>query len=140
MKRRLFLIMPLIGLIVGCGGGSQPSREINLNEDVIVSLGETVLLRGEGATVAIESRLEDTRCPVDAQCAQAGSVVVRARVNSSEGSFTQDIKYPLLPTEVPAPPTSDYNVILKVVTPDRRVDTTIALSDYRFTIRVSKVN
>ncbi|MGC4046389.1 MAG: hypothetical protein QM758_21570 [Armatimonas sp.] len=139
MKRRFLLAMPLVAFLVGCGGGSLPSRAINLNEDVVVSLGETVLLRGEGTTVQIESVLEDSRCPVNADCVQAGQVRVSIKVVSGAGTFTQETKFPLLPTETPPPPASGYYIALLGVTPDRFAGVSIPLAEYRFTIRVSKV-
>jgi hypothetical protein len=138
MKRRILLFTFLVPL-VGCSGGDLPSREITLNESTVVQLGEAVLLRGEGTTVQLESVLEDSRCPPFADCVQAGQIRVRVRVIGTRGSFTQEAKMPILPTELLAPPESGYFVALTAVTPDGSF-TPIPPANYRLTIRVSKVS
>jgi hypothetical protein len=131
--------MSLVALLWGCSGGSSPSREIDLNESAVVRLGETVLVRGEGTTLQMEAVLEDSRCPPNADCIQAGAIRIRVRAVTNQGTFTQESKMPVLPTELLPPSPSGYSVVLTNVLPDGSF-ARIPDADYRFTIRVSKAS
>jgi hypothetical protein len=138
MTRR-FLLFVSLALLAGCSGGELPSRQIDLNESAVVQLGETVLLRGEGTTVQLESVLEDSRCPPNADCIRAGQIRVRVRVVGGRGSFTQEARLPDSSSELPPPPESGYNVVLTAVTPGGSLSP-IPPANYRLTIRVSRVS
>jgi len=69
---------------------------------------------------------EDSRCPVDVQCVQAGRVVVETRIDGAGWRQTQ-------PLVVGEPHTvRGVTVTLAEVTPARRTDTRITSADYRF--------
>lgn len=131
--------MPLMALIAGCSGGSQPAtRQIDLNENVVVQLQETVEIRNEATTVRLESVAEDSRCPANAECVQAGQLRIAIKVAGYRGTYAQESKLPILPTELPAPAASGYQVTL-IDAPLPGESRTSPLPSWPVTIRVSKV-
>jgi hypothetical protein len=138
MKRRFLLFTSLL-LLAGCGGGDTPSRSIDLNQEVVVGIGESVLVNGEGTTVTAESVLEDSRCPANADCIDAGRIRVRFQIVNNRGSFTQEAILPRPPVETAEVPPSGYRPLLSEVTPLPQVGQTIPAGDYRLTIKLTKV-
>jgi len=76
--------------------------------------------------------LEDSRCPIGATCVWAGTVRVRATLESGLGTANQVF-------ELNAPVTTEAEVIeLVQVMPEARLDVAIRPADYRFIFRVAK--
>lgn len=76
--------------------------------------------------------LEDSRCPIDVICIQAGTVRVRARLISSLGESTQEFKLNQSTT------TEAEKVTLTEVLPYPKAGVKIKKSDYLFTFEVVK--
>lgn len=75
--------------------------------------------------------VEDSRCPVDVVCIQAGTVRVRARVENESGSVTEIFK-------LQSPVITQMATIEMVkVAPEPRSQRTITPLEYRFFFRVS---
>jgi hypothetical protein len=112
-----FATLPLLTLLAACAsGGFDPL------EGMPAALGETVKV---GALAASPRSVEeDSRCPADAQCVQAGRLVVRTRLDGSGWSET----VPLTLGEAYA--THGVTVLLASAQPDRRADT--PRNEYRF--------
>jgi hypothetical protein len=98
--------------------------------------GGTVTLRiGESGTVADVSLIprevvEDSRCPIDVQCIQAGRVRVRVTLGSGMGTADQVFL-------VGEPITTEAeSVTLTEVTPVKMSQKEIKDTDYRFTFKV----
>ena len=137
MKRHAFLLgLLLLPSLAGCGSSSLPALTIDLNADTVLRLGQNALVRGETATVRLDKILEDSRCPVGADCISAGRIRVRVRVTSARGSFTQEASLP--PPEVTIEQPSGYTVALTAVEPSNFVGRTIPGEEYRFTVKVTK--
>lgn len=97
---------------------------------VETKLNEKVSPLGEGITVL--SVIEDSRCPTDVQCIQAGSVRVSAKVESGSGIATQTFT-------LNQPITTESEVITLVsVLPEKKSTITIKPTDYKFTFRFDK--
>lgn len=76
--------------------------------------------------------VEDSRCPYDVQCIQAGTVRVRTLVTSGLGESTSILTLGrALTTEV-------ETVTLIAVTPTKESTKKISPQDYRFTFKVTK--
>ncbi len=138
MKRRFFFLAPLVFLL-GCSGGNAPSRDIDLNQSVVLSIGESVLVKGEGTTVTADSILEDSRCPANADCIQAGRVRVRFRIVNNRGSFTQEAIFPHPSVETAEAPASGYRPVLSEITPLPVLGQTTPAGDYRLTVKLTKI-
>ncbi len=82
-----------------------------------------------GTRIGVLELLEDSRCPVDVQCIQAGTV----RVRTSIDSYNKDFTFTLLQPQV----VGDLTITLASVIPSKKNATqTVQASDYRFTFTV----
>jgi hypothetical protein len=78
--------------------------------------------------------LEDSRCPADVECIQAGTV--RARVTLAGGLGLGEYNATLA---LGTPLTTEAEqVTLTAVAPERRAGAALKTSDYRFTFTVEK--
>jgi len=105
-------------------------ERINQSERVAIRLGEekTVL----GVTIAPLEVLEDSRCPVNANCIQAGTVRVRAKLVSGLGEADQIFTLGETIT------TEAEEVTLVMVEPISELDKKIEDGDYVFFFQIKK--
>jgi hypothetical protein len=87
----------------------------------------------KSATLTVKEVIEDSRCPVDVTCIQAGTVRVKTLV-SRAGNLTEQI------FELNKPTTADDKSTLELinVTPAPHADVPIQKGDYRFTFKVTE--
>lgn len=104
--------------------GTPVSAEVKLNETA----------RAAGVVVNPVEVVEESRCPVDVQCIQAGTVRVRAFVTERGATEAMDVMFEL---NVPMTVGSDQITLVKVA-PEPREGATIASGDYVFTFTVVK--
>jgi hypothetical protein len=98
MRKRLFLIV-LPSLLAAAPSGH------------VARLGRTVMV--DGPRVTPLAVLEDTRCPILAQCVWAGRVRIRARIAGGTKAFVREM-------EIGKPiPVFDGQLTLEKVTPER---------------------
>jgi|GEM_PF-695708 len=95
---------------------------------VIAQLNERV----EAWSVSVQPTeiLEDSRCPTDVQCIQAGTVRVQTTITDGLGTSTNEFT---LGTTIT---TEAFSVTLTDVAPTKVSTTPIADADYRFTFRI----
>jgi|SRR3990167_10239605 len=85
-----------------------------------------------GVTITPRQVLEDSRCPVDVTCIQAGTVRVRADLTSGLGTANQIF-------ELGKPITTETEIVELIgVGPQSISGRQIDASQYRFTFRISK--
>lgn len=90
-----------------------------------VRLGQVAAV--DGPRVRAERVVEDSRCPLDAQCVWAGRLVVRVVVLG--GGWAKPVDLTLgIPVQV-----ADGRLTLVAATPARRGGTSVAPRAYRFT-------
>jgi hypothetical protein len=138
MKRHFLFFAPLF-FLVGCGGGDTPSRSIDLNQNAVLSIGETVQVTGEDTTLKADAVLEDSRCPANADCIQAGRIRVRFQIVNNKGTFSQEAVLPKPEAETTEAPASGYRPVLDEATPLPTAGKTVPLRDYRLTVKLIKV-
>jgi hypothetical protein len=99
---------------------------------VLLETGINGVVTGLDVKITPLTLLEDSRCPIDVQCIQAGTVRVRALLGSGlgEGVQTFTLGVPIT-TEAEA-------VELVEVKPAPHSERQIASSEYRFIFKVSK--
>lgn len=109
-------------------GTSTGSTGTTAGTTVSAKIGETIVI--SGVTGTVKELVEDSRCPQDVQCIQAGTVKVK--VNFAYGVLNQDVVLTL------GQPTTLYGhtATLLGVKPDKVSTTTIAKSDYIFTFSI----
>jgi hypothetical protein len=94
---------------------------------VTARFGQTVSV--DGPRVTPIRLLEDSRCPMEARCIQAGEVRIMARVRTGRGSRMREL------TLGKPIPVADGELELASVMPPRSVQRAIRLRDYRFGFR-----
>lgn len=110
----------------------QPLPSIHISDGTIVTLalGQTGTVND--VTITPREVVEDSRCPKDVQCIQAGRVRVRATLSSGLGTGEQIFL-------VGEPITTEAEAVtLLSVAPDKISTVTTTPEDYRFTFKVEK--
>lgn len=103
-----------------------------IGKDGLVEIGLTVSGVVSGVTITPREIVEDSRCPIDVQCIQAGTVRVRAAVVGS----TKTAEHVFLlgePIE-----TGAERVTLVEVRPSKKSTLSIEDAEYRFVFKVEK--
>jgi len=109
------------------GASAQPANVLPYGS-VVLRLGERATFRG--ISIRPLSIEEDSRCPLDVQCIQAGTVRVKVEVVSGMGTSTGILKLGQeFTTEVEA-------ITLTAVAPDKYSRVQISGGDYRLTFTV----
>lgn len=123
---------------------ADPQEEPQESEQPVPNDGqagtETVTTRIDQGASALDVNvvplevLEDSRCPQDVQCIQAGTVRIRAQLTSGLGQANQifELEKPIT--------TEAEEVTLIQVTPIPKAGETISLSAYEFVFRITKRN
>jgi hypothetical protein len=94
---------------------------------VTLTIGKSAAVNG--TTIGVLSLSEDSRCPVDVQCIQAGTVRVRASVNALNRDFTFSLGQPQV--------VGNVSITLSAVIPAQKFSrVTVQPGDYRFTFTV----
>jgi len=110
-------------------GKSEP--EESGSADITVALGEEAAALG--ITMRPSAVLEDSRCPTDVQCIQAGTVRIDAAVSFNQGEPTTE------QFELGTAKTVQGAVItLFAVTPDKTQAIPLTDADYRFTFHIER--
>lgn len=114
-----------------CPGVSATPLVADNSGTLVIRIGESGKL-SEKSTLEISPMgiLEDSRCPVDVQCIQAGTVRVRANVIIGTVTSTADFKLGE-PLNV-----GGKTITLVEVAPVKNTKKPITYSDYRFTFKV----
>ncbi len=124
MKPALLLLAPLA--LAACVTTAPPDR--GGPPVATTRIGEPV--RVNGLRVVPLAVLEDSRCPVDVQCIQAGTVRIDARIRREGNSEVRQMEL-RKPIQV-----FGRELVLSEVRPEPHSDRTIAPGDYRFTFEV----
>lgn len=106
-------------------GGSASSHAI-----VVLDAHLSQTVNALGASIKPLSVVEDSRCPTDVQCIQAGRVVLKAQITTANGTTIQNfiLNTPLV--------VDNQKMILVSATPDKISTVTINPTDYVFTFNV----
>jgi hypothetical protein len=108
-------------------GTPAPTTHTTTTQNGTLTIGDSQTIHG--TSILLRELTEDSRCPVDVQCIQAGTVRVRASVNSGA-----DVTLTL-----GQPHTVGGAVItLTAVTPEKNSQLSIIPTQYRFTLSVTK--
>lgn len=100
-------------------------------KNVVLALHTTRTFYGDLVLTPTEV-LEDSRCPVDVQCIQKGTVRLSVNVTSNGTKSTQVL------TEGQPLHLNGINITLVSVTPNKHAASSISSSEYRFTLTVEK--
>ncbi|HEX6041494.1 hypothetical protein [Longimicrobium sp.] len=81
------LVSALLALTAACGvlpTGGGDARLVELDSEFTLDEGDKAVVRGPGIAVQFIGVSEDTRCPIEANCVDAGHATLQLRV-SQEG-------------------------------------------------------
>ncbi len=122
------------GSIVGRTGPRCEFAACPSAETTAATIRTTMGQRMTGLNVSITPRavLDDSRCPVDVQCIWAGTVYVRATIQTPTGSSDHTLEIGK------AIQTDGYTITFTELTPAPRAGETVPESSYRFVFTVSK--
>lgn len=98
--------------------------------DVTLKLGQLAVFKD--VTVRAVEVVEDSRCPKDVQCIQAGTVRIKVDIAAALGTAPSIITLGKVFT------TEGEEVTLTSVTPEKNSKVTLGNSDYLFTLKVVK--
>lgn len=94
-----------------------------------VSVGESVFING--VRITLNKIVQDSRCPVDVQCIQAGAVTANVTLQSNTDKETKTIVSNAAPIAF-----DSYHISIENVKPSRVVGAMPAPESYRITFRV----
>jgi hypothetical protein len=129
-----FIILSLFGLLWQ-GQSPQALKEASLDQEFTIKAGQQVEIAEANLRITFTSVAEDSRCPVDVQCAWAGNAKLNLEVRRSKKKFiSAALNTTLEPREIDY---KGYKIKLLRVTPERRVNASPEPADYEATIVVS---
>lgn len=147
---RLFRVSLLTISLSACGTAAPLSPvTANLNEEFILTPGQTALIAGTDLTIALTG-VGDARCPLDIECAESGpvTVVIEVAANTDAPMIVTLQAFTDTDGRVPAGPFEGiqdraehegYLIQLKSVLPFPQMSTDeIDDKDYRVSFAVSK--
>jgi hypothetical protein len=120
------------GTAVGRTGPNCEFAACPLSRTVSVETRIGKEVSGLGARITPLAIVEDSRCPIDVMCIQAGTVRVRALLSSGLGEATQEFKLGQTIT------TEAERVTLTEVFPQRMAGTMVRDGEYVFQFEIAK--
>ena len=111
-------------------------KEVALNQEFEIKVGERVSIKEEGLKVSFASVAEDSRCPEGVQCIWAGNVKIVLRLSKTgRRAAAMRLNTNLEPTQDDY---RGYDVKLVSVNPHPKKDVRIKKKEYVATLIVSK--
>jgi hypothetical protein len=139
MKRILvLLVIATIGLVVvGCASATGEVKA-SLGQEISLSIGQSVVIKGEDLIIKFEEVLEDSRCPRDVTCIWEGRV--RCLVELKIGGITEKVELiqPGLTDQPGQIQYGDYQFSFSVE-PYPEAGEEITPDEYRLRLNVSKL-
>lgn len=134
--RWIGILLIAVGIVVLFFSLSGSSSTVSIGEEVILRIGQSVVIKGEDLKVTFSGVSGDSRCPADAVCVQAGEVACQIEIRQGGEVYSTEFVYPGL--------TSDYSQLLFKehsynfkVEPYPYSDKQIADSEYRLILIVN---
>src|SRR5690606_14671324 len=114
---------------------------ISLNETFTLKIGELASIETENLELKLAELTEESRCPVDVQCIQAGQVSFRFTfTKDGQLSETFNLTERAGNNSLAEKDIDDYKILLKEVQPDTfKADSPPAESDYQLELEIRKL-
>lgn len=123
------------GLFFACGTAAPIATRVVVDNRFTLAVGATASVEGTGMRIRFDRVPQDSRCPTDVNCVQAGDAIVDITVIQDAGS-TQSYQ---LHTSGPRSIVHDgLRVSLEELSPQPVSSRPIAQGDYRATFRASR--
>lgn len=132
------LSIATLALIVvpGCARGEQPGmKEVRLDEEFVLSVGQSAVVEGEDLQITFTEVLSDSRCPEGATCIWAGAVSSALQVVDSGSTYVMVLTQLGL-ASFPTDSLGDYEVTFDVQ-PYPELGTELQAEDYRLHLTIT---
>jgi hypothetical protein len=118
------------------GSGLDQPNPDTLPVDQLPVENSKIIYQQDNLVLTLMRIVEDSRCPAEVNCIDAGTVVLEVMVKDLDEARSER---QLLELKTPVSVFS-YQLLLNEVNPDRTVNSEIDLNDYRFMIEVKQIN
>ena len=133
---RLIPALCCLLLATACHDKSPTGPTVDFNQQVTLAPGETARVNGSDVRLQFAGVSADSRCPIGVFCIQAGEAVVQIRASGAGGGTTYDLHSG--DASRAAASHGDVRFALTQLTPFRPQSGTIAQSDYRATLEITR--
>ena len=133
-------LTPLLFLAACASGGTTPPAAPSpaLEEEFVLSPGETATVSGTNVRVTFERVSEDSRCPTDVNCIWEGDAVVVLKVKAEDQEATREVHTQGGASRSRQARAGNYLVTLVRLDPAPRSTGAIEPSAYRATLKVGQ--
>jgi hypothetical protein len=140
LKYTLYSIAILAILLTtfGCGSGSS-KIQVGLNEEFVLSKGQSATISGEDLEIKFKDVTGDSRCPSNVECFWAGQVTCTVELKHSGSSSQMVLTDSGLNSEYSKETYGEYHLSFKV-TPYPVSGQKITKDEYRLHLIVSKLH
>ena len=137
MLKYPILIWIAISLLLVLSGCAKPAgKEVNLDKEFTLSVGQIAAVVGENLTIKFVEVISDSRCPKGATCIWAGEVNCLVEITKSQSTNTKVLTQPGLSTPSKTSFT-DYEITFDVE-PYPELGKEINKKDYHLQLIISK--
>ena len=92
--RWIGILLIVAGIVILFFSLSGSSSTVNPGEEVILRIGQSVVIKGEDLKITFSEVSGDSRCPADAVCIQAGEVTCRMEIREDGQKSSTEFVYP----------------------------------------------
>lgn len=113
--------------------------DVNLNSEFTLKIGESASIKNENSTLLVKSLLEESRCPSNVQCIQAGRALFSLTFTNNGKAEDFNLSTSNSGAESTTKKIGNYTISLVKVSPESFPTTaTPKASDYTLTLKVTK--
>jgi hypothetical protein len=124
-------VFVVILLMVSCSSSpAAPTAEVPLGSEFSLKLGESAIVESTDLRITFLKVVNDSRCPADAVCVQAGDAVVALSVGKAGVELRSN--------SAPEAPVGSYVLRLERVEPYVYSNRTIEPGDYRAVLKLTR--
>ena len=132
---RLIAVLFCLLLVTACDDGPA-GPTVGFDEQVTLAPGNTARVNGSDVRLQFVGVSADSRCPLGVFCIQAGEAVVQIRASGGGATTTYDLHTG--DANRAGASHGDVRFTLAQLAPFRTASGTIAASDYRATLEISR--
>ena len=135
MTRHVFVLWSILPVLAACNSNPAGPSEVPLGQEFTLMPGESATVQGTDLQVSFDKVVEDSRCPIDVNCIQAGDVVVAVQARWKDGASDFQLR-----TAAGRDATSAGAYLVRLVRVQPEADTRhpIAPGDYRTVLEVTR--
>ena len=136
----VFVLGMLALVVAGCSSGpaATPTPSgVALGQSFQLEVGQSQSISGEDLSLKLVAITADSRCPIGAECIQAGQAVAQVQVTSKGQVSTRELVETGLTQSMTTAEMGTYHLAFQIL-PYPEVGKTIKPSDYRLVLTVTR--